>query len=111
MNEVIRAYFPYCIRKTRRGWFQILSREHSQTSLSSEKDLSKEEDQYEIDLEITPDIATRLSWDGDSCTDVIYLYRDGYCRADVPDHLHAYLNRLALLAQLRLQRDPKIEGK
>ena len=76
-----------------------------QTGMFGHQSVDKYENIYEIDLVITPDIAMRLSWDGDPSTEMIYLYRDGRCRADIPEHLHAYLNRLALLAQVRQMRD------
>jgi hypothetical protein len=98
-DDIRRQFFPYCLQRLSDGRYILLNRYYKPLGLPRTTPwVDYDKHPSGVKIRITAAIAKKLSWQGDSHTnvDVIYLYRDG-------DILHngAYLERLGTLMKKR----------
>lgn len=93
--------FPYCIQRLDDGRYIVLNRRYKPLGVASDTHVVYEESPAACHMKITPDIARRLSWLGDDSIERIALYDGSENMLEHPDHLAAYVERLALLMTIR----------
>ncbi|SFM56396.1 hypothetical protein [Nitrosomonas communis] len=98
------VYLPYCIDRMKDGKYVVLNRTYKPLGFITSDIL--EYQAYPISAEIqgiTPTVAAKLSWKGDSNVERIYLYNDGCIPTESDANMDAYLDRLKILAKLKLK--------
>ena len=94
--------FVYCIKKLSDARFILLNRRFKPLGVQTYDHVDYENHPSAVRLPITPAIAKSLSWEGSDVTDEIYLYDNNDSPTENPEHLSAYLERLAILMKLRV---------
>jgi len=103
-NDFRAVFFPYCLEKQSDGRYVVLNRKYKPIGFKT-RDKVKYED-YPICVELKglgSITATKLSYNGDSSTDIIYLYNDGCVPTASAEHMKNYLRRLEILAKLKVE--------
>lgn len=95
------AFLPYCIQRLADGRYIVLNRRYKPVGSFTSNWVVYEDDPSACNLDITPAVAKRLSWNGSEDTDVIHLYADGCLPEDFPEHLQAYAARLQVFMTLK----------
>lgn len=104
-REDFRAvYLPYCIDRLEDGRYVVLNRTYKPLGFITHDHIKYEEFPIAAEIKgIGPAVAAKLSWNASSNLDRIYLYNDG-CNPMTSDaNMKAYLERLKILAKLRLK--------
>ena len=100
-HDIRSAFLPYCIQQVEPGWHVILNREYKPIG-----HMTTEIGQYERHMirigGLTPEMAKRLSVDGNPDVTAIFLYHDGCIPTGSPLAEQAYYERLALLSRLKI---------
>lgn len=97
-------YFPYCLQKQKDGSWVILNREYKPVGFNTSEFITYEEFPVAVKLEgLTPKKANKLAYSGEMEGDRIYLYNDGCVPTRSKKNMDAYLEKLAILAKLRLK--------
>ncbi|MEH2162631.1 MAG: hypothetical protein V7K38_16690 [Nostoc sp.] len=103
LNDFISVFFPYCVEKQPDGRYVVLNREYKPVGFKTTEHIEYEK--YPICVEfkgLGSATAGKLSWNGDSSTDKIYLYNDGCVPTKSPEHMKNYLKRLEIFAKLKV---------
>ena len=106
-NTDFRAvYFPYCIEKQRDGTWVVLNRQYKPVGFNTGEFIRYEDHPVSANLEgIGPATLNKLSYTGKAEGDRIYLYNDGCVPTHSKANMDAYLEKLRVLAKLRLSRE------
>lgn len=107
-GNFISVYMPYCLEMLGDGRYIVLNREYKPVGFFSELPVENREE-YPIAcsiLGITPQVASRLSCEGDHNTNRIYLYLDDCDPKNSEANMDNYLQRLKILAMLKLKLKP-----
>ena len=99
---------PYCLKKLECGRYIILNRGYKPLGFFTDDFIKYEDYPVLYKLNITAAFAKRLSCQGKSDTDQIWLYDDGCIPGTGDGHMKAYLGRLAMLSRLEI-RSPIFE--
>jgi len=101
MHEFQEAFMPYCIQKQNDGHYVILNRMYKPLGMITKQNVDYSP--YAVKLKgLSPTSAKKLSWKGDPNTDEIFLYNDGCVPTKGKKNMGAYLDRLAILASIKV---------
>jgi hypothetical protein len=101
LPEFRSAFLPYCLMRTKPGWYAVLHREYKPLGQTSDNwaDYSK----HAVRIKgIGPAMAKRLSANGDPDLERVYLYNDGCIPTRNAEAAKCYFKRLNILARLQL---------
>jgi hypothetical protein len=107
-TDVRAAYFPYHIEEVEPGFHVIVNRGYSPIGMNPYPDVREWMDYHPHMVKIrglTPAIAKKLSYKGSDNTKSIYLYSGSSDPTKDPKDFAAYLERLAILAKLKVSYD------
>ena len=96
---------PYCIDRLEDGRHVVLNRRYKPLGFITLDHVIY--DEYPIASEIIgldDKLATKLSWNGNSSLQRIYLYNDDTNPITNEENMNAYLERLKILATLKMKR-------
>lgn len=98
---------PYCLIRQADGRYVITNREYKPLGFMTEKwvDYAQHPIAYRI-KGLTEKKAAQLSARGEAKLDRIYLYNDGCVPTHSKQDMQAYLERLAVLASLKVSEEP-----
>lgn len=100
-NDFRQIFLPYCLERQPDGTYAVLNRKYKPLGFNIRDHVVFGD--YPICIKpkgMNAKLATKLSWCGDSCTSVIYLYNDGCIPTSSAEHMKSYLDRLEILARL-----------
>ena len=101
------VYLPYCLQKLEDGRYVVLNRAYKPLGFLSQEHVVYEEFPIAAEIKgIGPAVAAKLSWKGDTDVDRIYLYNDGTNPVSSEANMDAYLDKLRILAKLKLKPIP-----
>lgn len=101
LNDFRSVYLPYCLKRNEQGHYAVLNREYKPVGMRTRAWVNyAEAGAYQPITGLTPAKAAALSIQGRDDLDTIHLYTDGTHPLLSPEHMDAYLARLALLAGL-----------
>lgn len=99
------VYFPYCIEKFTNGEWMILNRRYKPVGFNTGDYIQYEDYPVSVKLKgLGPKILQKISYNGNTEGDRIYLYNDGCVPTHSKANMNAYLEKLAILAKLSLER-------
>jgi len=102
--DLRQLLFPYCLQRRDAGQYVVLNRRYKPVGFTTGDWVTYED--YPVLLKLKglgPATAAKLSWDGSSDLDRIYLYNDGCIPTDSAAHWTDYAARLKLLAKLHVE--------
>lgn len=97
-----KVFLPYCIKRLEDGRYIVLNRRDKPLGIHAADHVVYETHPTVCKMDITPEIAKQLSWEGSDKVDAIYLYRGGVDPRE-EEHWRAYTDRLAVLSRLAVQ--------
>jgi hypothetical protein len=103
MDELRQRAFPYCIQRLADGRYILLNRRYKPLGWPGATWVDYEAHPSAVKIRVTTATARKLSYQGSTDTDAIYLYNDGCVPTRSAAHMRAYLARLAVLMKLRLR--------
>ncbi|TAE59412.1 MAG: hypothetical protein EAZ76_05520 [Nostocales cyanobacterium] len=105
MSLEFRAiFFPYCLQKQSDGRYVVLNRRYKPLGFNTLEHIEYEKYPICVKLKgLGSKTAAKLSWNGDSNTDIIYLYNDGCIPTNSSQDMKNYLKRLEILAKLQVE--------
>jgi hypothetical protein len=104
-NEFRFFYLPYCIERVSPGKYVILNRKYKPLGITEGDHVDYMP--WAVSMKLTAQTAAKLSWKGDPSLEKIWLYHDGSIPTRSAAHMTAYLERLAILAKLKVERKSK----
>lgn len=103
LNDFRAVFFPYCLDKQPDGRYVVLNREYKPIGFKTREHIKYDDYRVCVELKgIGSATAAKLSYKGDSNTDRIYLYNDGCVPTKSNEHMKNYLERLKILAKLKV---------
>lgn len=103
LDDFRAVYLPYCLQKQPDGRYAVLNREYKPVGFYTREWIKYSD--YPVCVKIngmTATLASKLSYDGNSNTDQIHLYDDATSPSKGKTQMKAYLEKLALLATLKM---------
>ncbi len=98
------VFMPYCLHKQPDGRYIVLNREYKPIGFFTRAHVKYEEYPIAVFLEgINSAMAAKLSPEGDTDTDDIFLYNDRCVPTDNAANMNRYLSKLKLLAKLKIK--------
>lgn len=100
------VHLPYCIQKLPNGAYVVLNRGYKPIGFNTDHYLDYEA--YPIGVKfkrLTAKTITKLSHNGSTDAENIYLYDDGCIPTKSTQHMKEYLDRLQILAKLKLETE------
>ena len=97
------VHLPYCLKKQADGRYVVLNREYKPIGFQTREWVDYEK--YPIAVKFkrfTAKTAARLSWEGCSDLQTIFLYNDSGVPTRSAKNMQDYLERIEVLARLRL---------
>lgn len=110
LNDIQTVCFPYCLRQGRDGRYVLLNRQYKPLGFCTRKKVAYLK--YPIILRIkglTQEKIQRLSCYADPNPIWIQLYDDASAPTRNAENMRAYLDRLAILAKLKVEEPPELE--
>ena len=100
------VYFPYCIEKQADGSWVVLNRQYKPVGFNTSEYIKYEDHPVSSRLEgLGPATLDKLSYTGKAEGDRVYLYNDGCVPTHSKKNMDVYLEKLRILAKLRLVRE------
>ena len=100
------VFMPYCIEKQPAGGYVVLNRKYKPLGFVTDQFINYADYPVVATIKgLTPALAEKLSWNKSANTDKIYLYDDGTNPISSAKNMAAYLDKLALLATLKLNAE------
>ncbi len=103
MELVRSSHMPYCIQRLEDGRYIVLNRHYKPLGETTREWVTYETHPTACALQITARQAAQIDWDGRDSLDRIYLYNDGCIPTESEAHTKAYLDRLAVLMNLKIK--------
>ena len=102
-HEARAIHLPYCIQRLEDGRYVVLNRNYKPVGFTTSEHLNYEDFPVAVKFKgLTAKTAAKLSYKGSEELDCIYLYNDGTVPTASAANMTAYLNRLGLLAKLKI---------
>lgn len=104
-HELRHTHFIYCLQKQPNGSYVFLNRNYKPIGFIDSGFVDY--GQYPIGVHLaglTPAKAAEISYAADTSTANIFLYNDGCTPTSSADNMQAYLQRLAVLAALKIDQ-------
>ncbi len=94
-------FLPYCLQKQPNGSYAVLNRKYKPVGFATEKYIAYSDYPVTAKIDdITPVLASKLSWNNSNDVDTIYLYNDESNPVNSAGNMQAYTDKLALLSTL-----------
>lgn len=112
-SRMLHTHFPYCVERLDDGRWIVLNRSYKPLGMTvpvtTWVDYTRGSHQVsfkrgELDEETLSVVATSVQRDEDAAIQRFYLYADACLPTAGPGHMAAYLERLAALANLVIER-------
>lgn len=106
LNDVRSVFLPYVVERQPDGRYAILNREYKPVGFWTRSYVRYDDFPVLVKLKgLTPARAAKISYEGSTDTDRMYLYYDDCVPTASAAHMTAYLKRLAVLAALQIDGD------
>jgi hypothetical protein len=103
-NDFRAVFLPYCLQKQPDGRYAVLNRRYKPVGFQTREYLKYEDYPICVKLKgLRSTNAAKISFDGNPDTDTIYLYNDGCVPTHSTKHMRDYLQRLEMLAALKVE--------
>ncbi len=103
MTDFRKVHLPYCIKRLEDGSYVVLNRDKKPIGFTSKGHIDYGAFPVAVKFRrLTGKTAARLSWNASPDTDAIFLYNDGCIPTLGPAHMRRYLEKLSVLAKLKL---------
>lgn len=99
--DLRHSHFPYCLVRVPDGRYLVLNRHQTPIGTRSAAKVAYGDHPDLVPLAITPDVASKLSWNGSTDVDRIFLYDGGISPTASEELLRGYLGRLAVLMKIK----------
>lgn len=104
LGDVRSVHLPYCLKRQKDGSYVILNREYKPLGFKT-TDYIPDYSVYPVCVRL-PGLraatAAKISYNGSSDLESIYLYEDGCVPTDSSRYMAAYAERLSRLAKLKV---------
>lgn len=100
------VYMPYCLQRQEDDRYAVLNREYKPVGFITRDWVNY--DDYPVCAKIKgigPALARKLSYNGSDDVDCIYLYNDGCNPCSGAEEMAAYIRRLTLAVNLRIDEE------
>jgi hypothetical protein len=102
MDDFRTAFMPYCLKRRADGNYVALNRHYKPVGTVTTDWVNYEDYPAIPGRHVTAKLAVKLSHKGSPDLDCIYLYDDGCIPTDSAKAMNSYLQRLPLLAKLKV---------
>lgn len=103
MNDFRAAYLPYCLIRQADGRYAVVNRRYKPLGYLTSEWVNYQDKPILAHLSgLDPATIRKLSWSGSEDAERIYLYNDGCIPTENAAHMRSYLDRLAILAKLKV---------
>ncbi|SDW10370.1 hypothetical protein [Thiocapsa roseopersicina] len=103
LDDVRAVFMPYCLDKQQDGRYAILNREYKPVGFFTKEWIKYADYPVLVDLKgLGPKTVEKLSYDGSSDPNRIYLYDDRTAPNRGDQNMKEYLKRLSILAMLKV---------
>jgi hypothetical protein len=103
-DELRQTHFPYCLDRLKDGSYVLLNRNYKPIGFMVGEWVTYEDHPVGVRIKgITPKVAAELDIRGRDNLERIYLYNDGSNPSLSPEHMRAYLDRLAKLMAMPIE--------
>lgn len=100
------VYLPYCIDRQEDGSWVILNREYKPVGFNTNDFINYKDYPISVKLKgVGPAMLKKLSYKGSVEGNRVYLYNDGCVPTHSKENMRIYLERLAILAKLKVVRE------
>jgi hypothetical protein len=100
-DRLYRIMSPYCLQKQSDGKYLILNREYSPLGFQPLHGRKVDKETISFYMDITPQVAEELSFNGSQDLDSIYLYNDASNPINGGKAMEDYTRRLVLLMAIK----------
>lgn len=102
LDDMRAVFMPYCLDQQPDGRYAILNREYKPVGFFTKEWINYADYPVLVELKgLGPKTIEKLSYDGKSDPDRIYLYNDGSVPTRSAENMKEYQKRLAILAKLK----------
>jgi hypothetical protein len=102
-HEFRAVHMPYCLKRLDDGRYVVLNRDYKPLGFRTRERVVYESFPIAVKFKgLTKKLAAKLSWDGSANLESIFLYNDATVPTDSAKRMTAYLERLAILAKLKI---------
>jgi hypothetical protein len=103
LGDFRSVFLPYCLKRQPDGRYAVLNREYKPVGFYTKTWVDYEKHPVLVKFKgITKIKAAKLSYKGDGSLDEIYLYNDGCIPTRNAENMNAYLLKLEILANLKI---------
>lgn len=99
------VFMPYCLKRLADGRYITLNRDYKPLGQQTREFVTYETHPTAAKMKITKATARKISWSGAEDLDVIHLYNDGCVPTRSAVAMTAYLEKLAVLAKVKIEVD------
>ncbi|TWG87913.1 hypothetical protein L602_001500000460 [Cupriavidus gilardii J11] len=104
LGDIRSVFLPFAVERQPDGRYAILNREYKPVGFWTRSHVTYEDFPVLVKLKgLTPARAAKISYEGKTDTNCIYLYHDGCIPTASAANMTAYLKRLAVLAALQIE--------
>lgn len=104
MSDLRRVCLPYCLQKQPDGRYVLLNRDYKPLGFATSGRVDYAQYPIAHALKLTRKAVEAISVNGVVKEDAIYLYDDGCIPTDSAAHMARYLEKIAVLAKVQLER-------
>ena len=102
-DKLRHTHFPYCLDRLKDGRYVLLNRNYKPVGFMIDELVTYEDYPIGVHLKgLTPTVAAKIDARGRDNLDRIYLYNDGCTPDSSPKDMEAYLQRLAIVMNLKI---------
>lgn len=102
LGDFRAVFFPYCLTRQKDGRYAVLNREYKPVGFFTRDWVTYDKHPVLVKLKITKTLAKKLLNNGDDGVEKIFLYNDATNPLRTKANMSAYLDKLSLLAKLRV---------
>jgi hypothetical protein len=107
MDVFRQIYMPYCLKRQPDGRYAVLNRHYKPVGFNTQDFVTYADyPVLSVVLGLTPKKAAALSIHGSDDVTEIFLYNDASVPTRSPDNMRRYLEKLAVLAKLKVSSEP-----
>lgn len=103
LKDIRSTFLPYCVEQQSDGRYAVLNREYKPVGFWTRDFITYADHPTLVKIKgLTPQRAAKISHDGSPNPALIFLYNDGCVPTESAANMDAYLRRLSVLVQLKI---------
>ena len=102
LRDFRSVFMPYCLKRQKDGRYAVLNREYKPVGFWTAAFIDYEEHPVLVRMRITEKQAAKISYNGSTNIDEIFLYDDGCIPTSSKQAMAAYLERIERLMRYKI---------